>query len=152
MSLRTMLGADADRVHEQVDALLDSEDGVIVLVDKSRAISYAQGFGISACQLELLTVEIERAVRATGGRPQNNRNRRDDGEAGEESDDSGRGAGVCRHLGRLATGATAVWLTGEVRVLGLVALPTAIVASLLVAGGADLWIESLAEVIPAFES
>jgi hypothetical protein len=32
----------------------------------------------------------------------------------------------------LATGATAVWLTGEVRVFGLVALPTAIVASLLV--------------------
>ena len=32
----------------------------------------------------------------------------------------------------LAVGATAVWLTGEVRVFGLVALPTAIVASLLV--------------------
>jgi hypothetical protein len=32
----------------------------------------------------------------------------------------------------LATGATAVWLTGEVRVFGLVALSTAIVASLLV--------------------
>lgn len=31
-----------------------------------------------------------------------------------------------------ATGATAVWLTGEVRVFGLVALPTAIVAGLLV--------------------
>ena len=32
----------------------------------------------------------------------------------------------------LATGATAVWLTGEVRVFGLVALPTTIVASLMV--------------------
>jgi uncharacterized membrane protein len=32
----------------------------------------------------------------------------------------------------LAAGATAVWLTGEVRVFGLVALPTAIVAGLLV--------------------
>ena len=32
----------------------------------------------------------------------------------------------------LAVGATAVWLTGEVRVFGLVVLPTAIVASLLV--------------------
>jgi uncharacterized membrane protein len=31
-----------------------------------------------------------------------------------------------------ATGATAVWLTGEVRVFGLVALPAAIVAGLLV--------------------
>jgi uncharacterized membrane protein len=32
----------------------------------------------------------------------------------------------------LVAGATAVWLTGEVRVFGLVALPTAIVAGLLV--------------------
>ena len=32
----------------------------------------------------------------------------------------------------LAVGASAVWVTGEVRVFGLVALPTAIVASLLV--------------------
>jgi hypothetical protein len=32
----------------------------------------------------------------------------------------------------LAAGTAAVWLTGEVRVFGLVALPTAIVAALLV--------------------
>ena len=32
----------------------------------------------------------------------------------------------------LIAGATAVWLTGEVRVFGLVGLPTAIVAGLLV--------------------
>ena len=32
----------------------------------------------------------------------------------------------------LVAGAIAVWLTGEVRVFGLVALPTAIVAALLV--------------------
>jgi hypothetical protein len=32
----------------------------------------------------------------------------------------------------LAAGATAVWLRGEVRVFGLVALPTAMVAGLLV--------------------
>jgi hypothetical protein len=35
-------------------------------------------------------------------------------------------------LAVLTAGATAVWLTDEVRVFGLVALPTAIVASLLV--------------------
>ena len=32
----------------------------------------------------------------------------------------------------MAAGMTAVWLTGEVRVFGLVMLPTAVVASLLV--------------------
>ena len=64
MSLRKVLGADVERVHEQVDALLDSEDAMIVLVDGSRAINYAQGFGISSSQLELLALEIERAVRS----------------------------------------------------------------------------------------
>jgi hypothetical protein len=67
MSLRKMLYGDARRVHEQMDAMLDSEDSLIVLMDGTRAISYAHGFGVSPCQLELLTVEIERAVRAVGG-------------------------------------------------------------------------------------
>jgi rhodanese-related sulfurtransferase len=82
MSLRKMLGADAARVHEQVDAFLDSEDGMILLVDGSRAISYTRGFGISPCQMELLTLEIERAIRHVGGTPinTNRRNRRHYGE------------------------------------------------------------------------
>ena len=67
MSLRTMLGADADRVHEQVDALLDSEDAMILLIDGSRAINYSNGFGISPSQLELLALDIERAVRSVAG-------------------------------------------------------------------------------------
>jgi hypothetical protein len=90
MSLRTMLGADTDRVHEQVDALLDSEDGMILLIDGSRVISYAHGFGTSPCQLESLMVEIERAVRDVGGPPiKNRRNRRgrlDHGDNGRAAD------------------------------------------------------------------
>ena len=105
MSLRTMLGADAYRVHEQVDALLDSEDGVIVpSTDHEPSVMRTHGFGISPCQLELLMVEIERAVRAIGAPKNNRRNRRNDGEACEKSDDSGRGAGVRRHLGRFGHG------------------------------------------------
>jgi hypothetical protein len=71
MSLRKLLGVHADRVHEQVDALLDSEDAIIVLVDGSRAISYAHGFGTSPSQLELLALEIERRVRSVTGPPIN---------------------------------------------------------------------------------
>ncbi len=67
MSLRMRLGADVDRVHEQVDALLDSENALILLVDRSRVVSYADGLGISPCQLELLMVEIERTVRKVDG-------------------------------------------------------------------------------------
>lgn len=67
MTLRQALGGDAGRVHDLVDRLLDSEDGVIVLIDGRRAISYASGLGLSACQLELVSAEIERAVRRAGG-------------------------------------------------------------------------------------
>ena len=51
-------------VYERVDEVLDSEDGIILLVDRRHATSYAQGFALSGCQIELLSVEVERAVRA----------------------------------------------------------------------------------------
>jgi hypothetical protein len=63
VTLRQALGNDARRVHELVDTLLDSEDSLIVLIDHRRAISFAEGFGFSPCQLELVTAEIERGVR-----------------------------------------------------------------------------------------
>ena len=63
MTLRQALGGNARRIHELVDTLLDSEDSLIVLIDGQRAISFAEGFGLSPCQLELVTTEIERAVR-----------------------------------------------------------------------------------------
>jgi hypothetical protein len=100
-----MLGTDADRIHEHIDALLDSEDAMIVLVDGSRAISYAQGFGTSPDQLELLALEIERAVRSVAGPPTHNRrNRRNYGEEYEVSYDSGRDAGLRCDLGRFDRG------------------------------------------------
>ena len=64
MTLRQALGGDARWIHELVDELLDREDSLIVLIDGRRAISFAQGFGLSACQLEFVTVEIERELRA----------------------------------------------------------------------------------------
>lgn len=103
-----MLGADADRVHEQVDALLDSEDAMIVLVDGSRAISYACGFGASPSQLELVALEVERAVRSVAGPPiANSRIRRNHGEGRDDSDDVGRGAVVRRDLVRSGRGGVA---------------------------------------------
>jgi hypothetical protein len=58
MTLRGMLGSDIQRFQKQIDDLLDREDSFIVLFDGSRLVSYAQGFGVSPCQLELLTVEL----------------------------------------------------------------------------------------------
>ena len=62
MTLRQGLGADVQRIYEQIDALLDSEDAIVVLADRHRAIHYARGFGLAACHHELLAVQIEAAI------------------------------------------------------------------------------------------
>jgi hypothetical protein len=64
VTLRQRLGPDVQRIYEQVDDLLDSEDPILILADAHRAIHYARGFGLSACQHELLAVEIDRSIRA----------------------------------------------------------------------------------------
>ena len=66
MTLRQRLGGDAHRIHELVDQLLDGEDSLIVLMDGRRAVSYGEGFGLSPCQLELVTIEIERGAESRG--------------------------------------------------------------------------------------
>lgn len=76
MTLRQALGGDVRRIYEQVDALLDSEDGILALFDGRRVVSYSHGFGVSASQLEFLGVELERALRSAVGRPTPNINRR----------------------------------------------------------------------------
>lgn len=69
MTLRQALGGDVRRIHEQVDALLDREDAILALFDGGRVVSYSHGFGVSASQLELIGVELERALRSAIGRP-----------------------------------------------------------------------------------
>ena len=71
MTLRQAAGGDGRRVHDLVEQWLDREDGLIVFVDRTRVISYAEGFGLSPCQLEHVTNEIARAVRALGGQERN---------------------------------------------------------------------------------
>jgi hypothetical protein len=63
VTLRHRLGADLQRVYEQLEELLDSEDAIIVLANGDRAVHYARGFGLSACHHELLAVQIDRAIR-----------------------------------------------------------------------------------------
>jgi len=77
MTLRESLGGDVQRIHELVDALLDKEDGILALFDGGRVVSFAHGFGVSASQLELLSVELERALRnVVGIQPTNSAKRR----------------------------------------------------------------------------
>ena len=68
MTLRESLGGEGRRIHDLLDALLDREDGVLVFFDGSRVVTYAEGFDVSASQIELLGVELERALRKAVGR------------------------------------------------------------------------------------
>jgi hypothetical protein len=78
MTLRQAIGGDARGIHELVDQLLDGEDALLLIVDRGRAVSYAEGFGLSPCQLELLTIQIERLIRHVAGKaPARARARRD---------------------------------------------------------------------------
>ena len=97
-------------------------------------MTYTQGFGVSPCQLELLSVELERAVRdVVGGQQQLAERTEGIVKNKERRPDRGPGALSSSASGSIVTaGITAVWLTEEVRVFGLVMLPTAIVAGLLV--------------------
>ena len=64
MTRRDALGVDARHVYERVDEVPDSEDGIILLVDRRHVTSYLQGCGLSGYQIELLSGELEIAVRA----------------------------------------------------------------------------------------
>lgn len=111
MTLRESLGGDVRRIHELVDALLDKEDAILALFDGGRVVSFAQGFGVSASQLELVSVELERAMRrAVGRQPISGAGRRrsDAGYPGcrrpDRVDGDGRGAadGVVRLARKVA--------------------------------------------------
>lgn len=104
MTLRETPGRDAQRVHEQVDELLDREDGIIVLFDGQRAVSYAAGFALSGSQLELLAVDIERLVRAETGMdaPTSRRHEREKNERVGPGATQRRGSRRCVHRSRVA--------------------------------------------------
>ncbi len=55
--------SDADRMQRLMEACLAGDDAVVVLIDRTRAISFMRGFGLSPCQMELLGVQIEENVR-----------------------------------------------------------------------------------------
>jgi hypothetical protein len=108
MTLKEALGGDVRRIYEQVDALLDKEDGVLVLFDGGRLVTYAQGFGVSASQLELLGMQVERTLRAGIGqqgprRANRRRNRERNQGAGSRDDVNGHGHGPVGRVLQLAS-------------------------------------------------
>jgi len=119
MTIRNVLGDDERLVHQLVDDLLDKEDGLIVLFDGDRMVSYSQGLGVSPCQLELLTVEIERFVRNVIGARSTTSRRRAGGTV--KKVDKATIAALALFFVSIwvvLAAITAVWLTEEVRVFG----------------------------------
>ncbi len=55
--------SDTDRMQRLMAACLAADDAVVVLIDRTRAVSFMRGFGLSPCQMELLGVQIEENVR-----------------------------------------------------------------------------------------
>jgi hypothetical protein len=53
MTARDALGGHAPAIFGRLEEVLDSEDAVIVLMDRRGATSFYHGFGASGCQLEL---------------------------------------------------------------------------------------------------
>jgi hypothetical protein len=111
MTLREALGGDVRRIHQLVDALLDREDAMLALFDGDRVVTYAHGFGISPSQLELLSVEVERALRSSVGRQpaesamkRRNRERNQGDRSGDGVDRDRRGSadGVLRLARKIA--------------------------------------------------
>ena len=131
VSLRQALGGDTRRLHELLDELLDREDVVVLLFDGHRAVNYISGFGLSPCQHELMAFEM-------GPQWSEPLAQREWPWKEERGTNVKRAALVAVALAFvsmwvvMAAGLTAVWLTEAARVVGLVMLPTAIVAWLLV--------------------
>ena len=103
MTLRQALDGEVQRVHQLVDELLDREDALIVLIDGQRTVSYAAGFALSPCHLELVTAEIERIVRTprqTGTEDRRRENSASSSRAGHRTGDRGLAAGAVLRLAR----------------------------------------------------
>lgn len=66
MTFREALGGDLE-LRRRLDALLESDDAVVVMADRHGVASYAHGFGISGCQLEFMIRDVEAAIRLARG-------------------------------------------------------------------------------------
>lgn len=67
MTFREALAGGDLELRRRLDALLESDDAVVVMADRHGVASYAHGFGISGCQLEFMIREVEAAIRFARG-------------------------------------------------------------------------------------
>lgn len=63
MTLREVLGSAQTDVRRRLEQVLDSEDAIILLIDRHGTTTYAHGFAVSGCQLEMVGNAIESLLR-----------------------------------------------------------------------------------------
>ena len=62
MTLREVLGDDVRGLRDRFERVLDQEDAIVILVDRTGAITHYHGFGASGCQLELSSGQVDVAL------------------------------------------------------------------------------------------
>lgn len=67
MTLRQSLNRGTGELRARLDRVLDSEDALVVLMDRHGITSYCHGFGVSGCQLELLWHQVDTTLRSLIG-------------------------------------------------------------------------------------
>lgn len=61
MTIRQTPG-DADALRRRLEQILDSEDALVILADRRQVTSFARGFSVSGCQLEMIDREVAGVV------------------------------------------------------------------------------------------
>jgi hypothetical protein len=67
MTLRELLGDAVPGLRNRFEQVLDQEDAIVVLVDRTGTTTHYHGFGASGCQLELASGQVDGALREIVG-------------------------------------------------------------------------------------
>lgn len=68
MTLRELLGDSVRGLRDRLEQVLDQEDAIVILVDRTGTMTHYHGFGASGCQLELASGHVDGALREIVGR------------------------------------------------------------------------------------
>jgi hypothetical protein len=67
MTLRDVLGPGVSALRDRLEQVLDGEDAIVILVDRTGTTTHYHGFGASGCQLELASGRVDTALREIAG-------------------------------------------------------------------------------------
>ncbi|HEX7086395.1 MAG TPA: hypothetical protein VF198_08525 [Vicinamibacterales bacterium] len=69
MTLRDALQGSEGVIRARLEEVLDSEDAVVLLANRRGITTFAHGFGVSGCQLEMMGRALEALLRELAAAP-----------------------------------------------------------------------------------